>query len=132
MVTSLFVSLLGFLYIAMTFKVIKGRRNQKISLGSGQDGEIIHLTSAHSNFASYAPFFLIALFLAEIQRFNIWFLMVIGFLFLTGRILHYKSMLDGGNNFKYRVNGMKLTIIPIMILLVLNLLIFITEFKEKI
>lgn len=72
MVTSLFVSLLGFLYIAMTFKVIKGR------------------------------------------------------------ILHYKSMLDGGDNFKYRVNGMKLTIIPITILLVLNLFIFITEFKEKI
>jgi uncharacterized membrane protein YecN with MAPEG domain len=62
MVVYLYTSLLGILFLVISFAVINGRRTHKISLGPGKSNEIIHLVSAHSNFSSYVPIFLFSFY----------------------------------------------------------------------
>jgi uncharacterized membrane protein YecN with MAPEG domain len=90
MITSITASILGFMLVWISFETIKGRWKYKISLGSGTNNEILHLTSAHSNFISYSPYFLILLYLAERENSvpNL-FLIIISSAFIIGRFLHF-------------------------------------------
>lgn len=115
MITSIYIGLLGLLYFKITMKVIKGRIKNQISLGAGDNNEILHLVSAHSNFAAYVPFFLISLFALEFQNANVLFLNVLGIVFVIGRLLHYIGMKGDRMNFKLRRIGMYFSIWPMLI-----------------
>ena len=118
MITSIYAAILGFLYFHITMTVIRGRVKNQISLGSGDKNEIIHLVSAHSNFAAYVPFFLILLLLLELQHANFILLNALGVVFVIGRVLHYVGMKGERMNFKLRKKGMLLTMWPILIAIV--------------
>ncbi len=111
----LYASLLGFLYFYISLTVIKGRRSNKVSLGPGSDNEILHLTSAHNNFASYVPLFLIMLYILEVNGAYSVLIHSLGVAFLAGRILHFLSMKNQEKTFEKRVLGMKLTLWPLII-----------------
>ena len=115
MTVLLYTALLGFLYFYMSLTVIKSRRSNKVALGSGENNEIIHLVSAHNNFASYVPLFLILLYLLETQGTYQVLIHLLGLAFLAGRVFHFLSMKDKEQNFKHRVTGMKLTLWPLII-----------------
>lgn len=111
----LYTALLGFLYFYISLSVIKGRWKHKVSLGSGESNEIIHLVSAHSNFASYVPYFLFSFFLLEQGGLNIWMLHLLGVVFTIGRLLHFLTMKNQEQSFKFRKLGMMLTFWPMLI-----------------
>jgi uncharacterized protein len=120
MITSLFVGLLGLLHFKISLDTINARGREKVSLGSGANNEIIHLVSAHSNFSSYTPIFLIMFYLLEVQSFSSAVLYLLGFSFLLGRTFHFLSMKDKEQVFKKRKLGMQLTLFPLIILSILN------------
>ncbi|MGB0453017.1 MAG: MAPEG family protein [Bacteriovoracaceae bacterium] len=122
MVTSFYLGLLTFLYFKISLAVIKGRQSQKISLGGGTENEILHLTSAHNNFASYTPLFLFALYLLEIQEISLILIHILGVTFFIGRILHYHSMKEKISNFKLRKLGMMMTLWPLLIVALANII----------
>lgn len=111
----LYTALLTILYFVISITVIKGRWKHKVSLGSGESNEIIHLVSAHSNFSSYVPFFLICFYLLETSDLNKYILHLLGSAFLLGRILHFASMKNQEQKFKFRKAGMILTLWPMLI-----------------
>jgi len=125
MVTSLFAALLGILYFNISLTTIKGRRSQKVSLGSGENNEILHLVSAHSNFSSYVPIFLILFYLLEQTTLPSFILYILGGIFTLGRILHFISLKNKEKTFTKRVMGMRLTLMPLMICSLLNLFYYI-------
>jgi uncharacterized membrane protein YecN with MAPEG domain len=116
MTVFLYTGVLGFLYFVVSLSVIKARGQHQVSLGAGETGEILHLVSAHSNFASYTPLFLIGLYLLETGGLHLWALHGLGVVFLIGRVLHFLSMKDGEQNFKYRKAGMMMTLWPLIIM----------------
>jgi hypothetical protein len=113
MITSVFAALLGIFYFFLTVFVIKTRRRLKISLGDGNNPEMLQAISAHSNFQAYAPFLLILLYLVEfITVLPNYLVIAFGLIIFMGRLLHFQGIVT--NNFKMRVPGMVMTLFPMM------------------
>ncbi|MBC76631.1 MAG: hypothetical protein CME64_11510 [Halobacteriovoraceae bacterium] len=133
MFTNLYLGLLALLYFKISLDTIKERRSKKVSLGPGEHNEIAGIVSAHANFNSYVPIFIIMLYLYEIS--DIAFAPIIhalGLSVLAGRYLHYIGIKDlDSQNFKFRVAGMRMTLIPIVILALLNIAAFVYTTRIK-
>lgn len=126
MITSLFASILAILYFKISFDTIKARRKNKISLGTGHNNEIEKYVSAHSNFAAYTPLLLILFFLIESSgQYSATVVYILGTLFAAGRVLHYLGMTSEKMNFKLRGAGMMLTLLPLNIMALLNIIAFV-------
>ncbi len=125
MITSLISGILGLLYLQLTFDVIKARLKHQISLGYGENNEIAPIVSAHSNFISYVPLFLILCFLFEQSALVHWgVILTTGLSFIIGRILHYIGFKNKKINFKLRRLGMVMTLLPLVIVSIGNIGIF--------
>ncbi len=130
MITSLYTGLLGLLFFLISIETIKARRSQKISLGAGSNNEIQHLVAAHSNFSSYAGFFLVAFALVEYSRqFPMWLLHVFGVVFFLGRVLHFLSMRTSKMDFGKRTAGMLMTLFPLIFISLMNVWIYVISLK---
>ncbi|MCB0348363.1 MAG: MAPEG family protein, partial [Bdellovibrionales bacterium] len=118
--------ILALLFIKITADTILARRRLQISLGSGPNNEIASLVSAHSNFSSYVIYFLFLTYLVEQSGIAPGYLIhIIAAAFTLGRLSHYVAFSGKRMNFKLRVLGMQLTIVPMVILALTNILIFI-------
>ena len=130
LITSLYAGILGLLFFFISIETIKARRSKQISLGAGSNNEIQHLVSAHSNFSSYAGFFLLALALSEYSRqFPMLLLHVLGLVFVVGRILHFLSMRTEVMDFKKRVAGMMMTLFPLVLISLMNVWVFVRSLR---
>lgn len=122
MLTSFYLSLLAMLFIKISMETIKTRIASQTSLGTGEDPRMIGMVSAHSNFQSYIPIIALLMYFYEISSWsNQLVLHALGLSVLAGRFLHYLGVRNAkAQIFKFRVAGMRLTIIPLMILAALN------------
>ena len=126
MITSLYAGLLGLLFIKISIDCIKGRKNNLISLGMGENNELEQLVSAHSNFTSYAIFLLFLTYLAEqTMLVPAIALHILAGAFTLGRLFHFIAFKNGKMNFKLRIKGMQLTIFPLLLLALLNIGLYI-------
>ncbi len=117
MLTSVYVGLLGLLYMKMSLDVIKKRRSLQISLGAGDNNQIQPWVSAHSNFAAYVPFLVAMLYALESAlNGSIGLVLIFGTAILAGRILHYAGVAREKTNFKLRQIGMHLTLWPMLLM----------------
>lgn len=115
MISTIFAGALGILYFRISMETIKVRRAEKISLGHGDHTQLNQLICAHGNFAAYTPLLLITLYFIESSGLlHPGVIAILGSLFTVGRFLHFQAF-RGKMNFKLRVRGMKLTLIPLMI-----------------
>lgn len=108
-VTSLYAAVLAVLYLALTFRVIGGRRAKRIDMGAGDDRLFERHVRAHANFAEYAPFGLLLLLLLELQGWPGWLLHILGLALLAGRAAHAWSFSAAGLRLRSRTVGMTLT-----------------------
>ncbi len=115
MITSIIAAILGVFYFYLSVFVIKTRRRLKISLGDGNNPQMLKAMSAHSNFQAYTPFLLILLFLLEnTAALPNSFITVLGLMIFIGRLLHFKGIVS--DIIKFRVSGMLFTLLTLMIL----------------
>ncbi len=129
---AIYAGILGILLFKISLETIKARKTHRISLGTGDNAQIQAIVSAHSNFVAYTPLFLILLY--SIERYKGYpslLFHTLGCLFILGRLLHYKSFTKEKMDFKNRVRGMKLTLLPILILSFSNIVMFCLEFVSK-
>lgn len=124
MTTSLYLGILGLIYVTISLDTIKARRKNLVSLGTGKNDEIIHLVSAHENFSNYTPIFLIALFLLESQSFSIIALHLLSITFVLGRLLHYLTMKNKEVTFRHRKTAMMLTLWTIIASSLINIFLY--------
>ncbi len=66
-ITPIYAGLLTLLFVALSVRVIGGRRMAGVGLGDGGNRLLLRKTRAHGNFAEYVPFALILMALAELQ-----------------------------------------------------------------
>lgn len=120
MITSFYAGILGLLYFGISIETIKARGKEKVSLGTGDQNQLLHLVSAHSNFASYTPLCLFLLFLVEKSSYEPYLIHLVGIIFLIGRVLHFLTMMNRETTFKKRKLSMQLTLWPLIFLSLLN------------
>lgn len=121
-VTSLYASLLAFIFLILTIKIIRIRRANKIVLGDGDSLELQKAIRAQGNFSETVPITLILLALAENSGAPIIILQIAGFSLLLGRMLHGYGIAFIRENLRFRIAGMMLTIFSIAFLALVNLL----------
>lgn len=120
-ITTLLASVLTLLYVYLAIKVIKLRKQHKVSIG-GQGLKDLEMTiRAHGNFAEYVPFGLILFLCAESNFINQKILMLLAFIFLVGRTCHAHAFLYETHHFKLRSIGMIATFLCFLCLALLNL-----------
>ncbi|ADZ90539.1 MAPEG family protein [Marinomonas mediterranea] len=109
LITPIYASLLALLFVFLSFRVIKLRRQQKVGIGDGEDALLRRAMRVHSNCAEYVPIGLILLGLLEFQGVASLLLHIIGLMLLCGRVIHAFGVSQLNENLKFRVSGMLLT-----------------------
>ena len=112
MITGLYAALLGLMLIFLSIQVIRGRYRAQAALGDRGDVELLRRQRAQGNLTEYAPIFLLLLFFAEAQGLPVFWLHLLGLVFIGGRIFHAYGLLkaesynEGFSNGQYRMVGM--------------------------
>lgn len=118
-VTPIYASLLTFLFLWLSYRVVLGRRTLKISIGDGDDKAMVKRMRVQANAAEYIPFGILLLAMAELQGMPGHWLHACGALFLLGRIMHAFGLGSTPQRIWARFWGMWLTI-GILVLLALS------------
>jgi uncharacterized protein len=107
-VTMITAGILGLLLLVLGIRVVQLRMKGRISLGDGDNPELLGRIRAHGNCAEWAPIGLILLFLAEQGYGATWFVVALAALLVAGRVLHPFG-LGGGPPNAARTLGMVFT-----------------------
>ena len=87
-ITPIYAGLIGLLFVWLSLRVIGRRQAARVSVGDGEDKELIKRIRAHSNCAEYAPLALLLLAMAELQGAPGWVVHLLGLALLAGRVSH--------------------------------------------
>lgn len=120
-VTPLVASFLTFIFVRLSFAVIRLRRANRVGLGSGGNEELERAIRAQGNFAEYVPFGLILIACLELNGAPWWLVGVPSLTLTVGRLIHAIGINEPPPNFRKRVLGMVFTINTLMALVLLNL-----------
>lgn len=128
MISSLYASFLGLVFIVLTIKVIKIRKLNQIAIGDNGNLALQKAISAQANFCQSTPIFLILLILAEASQSHIFILHFCGLVFTLGRIFHGFGINQINENFRFRISGMIATFCTIFILIFSNIILYFFHF----
>ena len=113
MITIIYAGILGLIYVLLSGIVVTGRYQNKTAFGDGGNPDMTKRIRMHGNFAEYVPLGLLLLYLADMCQYAGWLVHLLGIMLLAGRILHaiaiHKCI------FRFRVAGMVLTLLMILI-----------------
>ena len=114
MTVSLYAGLLGLMFLALSIRVIGGRRLARVGIGDGGDLGLQRRMRAQANFAEYVTIvllllLLLLLLLAELQGVSAWILHGVGACLVFGRIAHAVSISRDPEPSGGRVVGMAFT-----------------------
>lgn len=112
-ITSLYAALLALLFLILSVRVIRTRRQERVSVGDGDNPRLRRAIGVHNNFAQYVPFALLLMMFVELAPAPILLVHVLGLLLLVGRILHAWGVGRMPENFRLRSVGITLTMISI-------------------
>lgn len=104
-----YAAVLALLFLYLSYRVIEGRRTNKVSLGGGGIPALERVVRVHANFAEYAPFALVLLGMAELRGVPGWALHALGAALVLGRASHAYGVSRTPEMFRFRIGGMMLT-----------------------
>jgi uncharacterized membrane protein YecN with MAPEG domain len=120
-VTLITAGMLGLLLLVLGIRIVQLRMQTRISLGDGDNPELLTRVRAHGNAAEWIPIGLILLFLAEQSLGSHWAVITLAALLVLGRLLHPFGLANRAPN-AARSLGMVLTWIAVGLLAILVLL----------
>jgi uncharacterized protein len=109
MITGIYASLLGLLFVLLSIRTIRARRRSRIALGYGEDPGLIRSARVHANFAEYVPIALLLIYFVEVSAAPMWLVHVLGIILLAGRGLHAYGVSQVKENYHFRILGMSAT-----------------------
>jgi len=116
MITALYASLLGILWLGLTMHVVFGRWKYHVSLGDGQQKDLRRRIRTHANFVETVPFALILLWFGESEVFNPATTHAVGLTLVFGRLIHaYGMIFSKSSANRFRQVGMGLTMMMIAV-----------------
>lgn len=86
--TPIYTALLTFVYLALSYRVVRYRFAQHITIGDNSDKIMQKRIRVHSNFMEYAPLGIILLLLCEVVGTPLWVVHALGLSLLLGRVCH--------------------------------------------
>jgi uncharacterized membrane protein YecN with MAPEG domain len=108
-ITALYSSLLGLVFLYLSIQVIKLRRKHSISLGDGNIKALHRATRAHANFNEYVPICIVLLLVAELTTQADVFLHICGIVLLYGRLAHGYGLITTSGTSWGRISGVLAT-----------------------
>ena len=120
-VTAIIASLLTMIFIKLSFAVIGLRRKNRVGLGSGGHDDLERAIRAQGNFVEYVPLGIILIACLELNGASWWLVLILGIMFIIGRLIHAVGINEPPPHFSKRVIGMKFTFYTLSTLVVLNL-----------
>ncbi len=87
-VTAFVAAICALLLLATAIDTVRQRLRLKAAFGDHGDAKLISASRSHGNLAEYAPITIILFGLLETARANHMVLMIIGAIFLIGRVAH--------------------------------------------
>lgn len=120
-ITTAYAALLGLVFVALSVRVIRHRRQTRTPLGPGHGPMLQRAIRAHGNFAEYVPLTLLLILLAELGGAPAWGLHATGLLLLSGRLVHAFGVSREPETYRFRVSGMALTFTAIIVAVLLCL-----------
>jgi len=88
-VTPIFIAILGLLFLPFTMRIALYRIKSKISIGTGDDPEMLRRMRGQANFVETVPIALILLIVMEITGASDMWLQSLGLTLVIARIFHY-------------------------------------------
>lgn len=119
-ITTLSAVILGLWLVVLSVRVIRGRRDNKVSLGDGGNDLLNRRIRAQGNLSEYAPISLVLIFLAESQGGPAWLVALLAAIFVTGRLLHGYALSFTENWGFGRLGGMMMTFSALFLLATVN------------
>jgi uncharacterized membrane protein YecN with MAPEG domain len=116
-----YASLLALGFIVLSVRVMLVRRQEKVSLGDGDNPRLRRAICAHSNFAHYVPLVLLLLAFVEMAEAPNLLIHILCLLLLVGRCLHAYGI-SGEGRPGFRTWGMVLTLASLLLAAVYLLL----------
>lgn len=104
-----YAAVLALAFVALSRRVIRARRAEKVAIGDGGNPRLQRAISVHNNFAQYVPLALLLLAFIEMRAAPALLVHGLCLLLLTGRALHAFGVSQTEENYGYRIRGMKLT-----------------------
>ena len=103
-----FASILTLIYVGLSLYVVRTRRANGISIGTGENETLLRATRAHSNFIEYTIITLLLMSMAEFEGSMVMRnLYIIGILLVISRVLHTYALVT--KNGLFRTTSMVLT-----------------------
>lgn len=98
----------GFYNYKLAWDVIKLRRSNKVSLGSGGNDNLERAIRAHGNFSEYSPIMLFEVLLLELNGAPRWLVAALAAVMSLGRVSHSLGIVQPSPS-AFRRNGMAIT-----------------------
>lgn len=106
MIIGLHASILGILFLALSYRVIQARHKYKVSLGDGGNDDLLRRIRTHGNFVEVVPIALILITLSEVQGMAPAGIHTLGALLIVSRLLHAYGLSGPAAPFWARAGGM--------------------------
>ena len=87
-ITALYASLLGLIFIFLSYRVVGIRKGESIGIGDGGNQALQLACRVHANFSEYVPVALILLAILEINAWSAIYVHILGATLLVARVLH--------------------------------------------
>ena len=105
--SALYLALSTFFYIFLSFYVIKGRLQFKISIGHGDNIHLLRRIRAQSNFIQYTVLFLLLLMTSENMGLAALAVHFFGIVYLLGRAAHAYGLVKAEHLKNGKIQGLK-------------------------
>ncbi len=113
-ITPIYVAILGLLFLPITMRVAVYRIKSRISLGAGDDPEMLRRMRGQANFVETVPMALLVLIVMEVSGASSTWLHALGPMLVLGRIVHYLGLVQIAP-LAFRVAGILATLLTILI-----------------
>jgi uncharacterized protein len=104
-----YASLLAFLFVYLSIRVIGLRRTHRVGLGHGDNPAVLRAMRVHANFAEYVPLALLLIFFVESMAAPAAMVHGLGAALVIARLLHAYGVSQHPENFKFRATAMVTT-----------------------
>jgi uncharacterized membrane protein YecN with MAPEG domain len=104
-----YAALLALLFVALSIRVIKTRRRERVAIGDGDNPRLRRAIGVHNNFAQYVPLALLLLAFVELAAAPILLVHILCLMLLIGRCVHAYGVSQDSENYRLRIIGIWLT-----------------------
>lgn len=108
-VTPLYAAVLGLMFVALSVRTLRLRRQLRIAVGDKGDQQMLRSMRVHANFAEYVPLSLLLIYMFEARSGTTVLIHALCVCLIVGRFSHAYGVSRVAEDYRYRVFGMSMT-----------------------